>query len=218
MANVPAAEFQTLWSKLNECLRLEYGNIIQQHPGAEAVMERLSGVIVHIAQLAGSTPAAVGESPKWTLIVQSMADTTRNLQQLLKGKHLYSALYGVYTEVLHDLTAVVEESAFKEETPKTTITAPPSIEEFREEERRKRKPTDDADKRPNKLAKSTADVSDPESLSKDGAPLRPADWQGDHGDDADNSTKRQQQQTSSSQAGRPPPIVLSVRQVKGLLN
>jgi hypothetical protein len=76
-----------------------------------------------------------------------MARTRRNLQQLLKGKQLYSTLYGVYTEVLHDVTAVLEESAAEGETTKTTITAPSSIEEFRERNRRKRKPTDDADKK-----------------------------------------------------------------------
>jgi hypothetical protein len=61
-----------------------------------------------------------------------MADTKRNLHQLLKGKQLYNALYGVYTEVLHDFMAVLEDSAAKVKTAKTTITAPPSIEEFHE--------------------------------------------------------------------------------------
>jgi hypothetical protein len=56
-----------------------------------------------------------------------MAETRRNLHQLL-----YSALCGVYTEVLHDLTAVLKESAAKGETAKTTITARLSIEEFHE--------------------------------------------------------------------------------------
>jgi hypothetical protein len=51
-----------------------------------------------------------------------MADTRRNGHQLLKGKQLYSALYGVYTKVLHDLRAVLKESAAKGEKTKTTIT------------------------------------------------------------------------------------------------
>jgi hypothetical protein len=79
-----------------------------------------------------------------------MADTRRNLHQLLKGKQLYSALYGVYTEVLYDLTAVLKESAGEGETADTSITGPPSIEEFREQRRRTRKPTDDTDKRAKK--------------------------------------------------------------------
>jgi hypothetical protein len=72
-----------------------------------------------------------------------MADTRRNLHQLLKGKQLYSStLYGVYTEVLHDLTA-----AAKGETGKTTITAHLSIKEFHEQRRQKQKPTYNTDKR-----------------------------------------------------------------------
>jgi hypothetical protein len=50
-----------------------------------------------------------------------MADTKRNLHQLLKGKQLYSALYGVYIEVLHNLMAVLKEGAAKGETAKTRI-------------------------------------------------------------------------------------------------
>jgi hypothetical protein len=45
-----------------------------------------------------------------------MGETRRNLHQLLKEKQLYSALYGVYTEVLHDLMAVLKESAAKGES------------------------------------------------------------------------------------------------------
>jgi hypothetical protein len=55
-----------------------------------------------------------------------MVETRRNLHQYLKGKQLYSTLYGVYTEVLHDLTAVLKESAAKGETAKITTTEPPS--------------------------------------------------------------------------------------------
>jgi hypothetical protein len=45
-----------------------------------------------------------------------MANTKRNVRQLLKGKQLYSALYGVYTEVLHDLKNALEGNAAKGET------------------------------------------------------------------------------------------------------
>jgi hypothetical protein len=52
-----------------------------------------------------------------------MADTRRNLEQLLKGEQLY----GVYTEVLHDLTATLREKPAKKERSQTTITAFPPI-------------------------------------------------------------------------------------------
>jgi hypothetical protein len=145
-----------------------------------------------------------------------MAVTRRNLHQLLKGKQLYSALPGVYTELLHDLTAVLKDSAAKGETAKTTITAPPSIEEFREQRTRKRKPTDDADKSAKKPTTSTTGVNDPQFRSKPQgptrkflSPLRSTEMDADHGDDADDTIERQQHQAPCSQADRPPPIALT---------
>jgi hypothetical protein len=96
---------------------------------ADAVMECVHGVLTTIAHLAGCTPGLTGESLKWTLIIQNV-DTKRNLHQLLKGKQLYSALHGVYTEVLYDLMAVLKDSAAKVETATAMITAPLSIKEF----------------------------------------------------------------------------------------
>jgi hypothetical protein len=55
MANVPTPEFQKLCSNLTKSLRLEYENAIQ-HPDADAVMERVRGVLTAIARLAGRTP------------------------------------------------------------------------------------------------------------------------------------------------------------------
>jgi hypothetical protein len=135
----------------------------------------------------------------------------------------------VYTEVLHDLTTVPKESAAKGETAKTTITTPPSIEEFREQRRRKPKPTDDADERAKEPTISITEVNVPQLLSKPEvptpnlfAPLRSNEMEADHGDD---TTERQPHQKLSSKAGRPPPIVVtsqvnliqSQRQLKGLL-
>jgi hypothetical protein len=112
VANVPTPEFQKLWSNQIEYLRLGYENTLQHHD-ADDVMEHVRGVLTGIARLTGCTSASVVESSKWTLISQNMADTRRNLHQRLEGKQLYSALYGVYTEMLHDLTAVIKESAAK---------------------------------------------------------------------------------------------------------
>jgi hypothetical protein len=83
MANVSTPGFQKFLSSQIEYLRLEYRDIVQDHE-ADAVIERVRGVLIAIARLAGCTPASVGESPKWTLIVQNMAETKRNLQQYLK--------------------------------------------------------------------------------------------------------------------------------------
>jgi hypothetical protein len=63
-----------------EYLRLEYEMTIQQNPDAYTLMELVGGVFIAIARLEGYTLASVGESPKWTLIVQNMTDTRRILQ------------------------------------------------------------------------------------------------------------------------------------------
>jgi hypothetical protein len=61
-------------------------------------------------------------------------------------------LYGVYTEALQDMTAVLKGSAAKGQT----FTASPSIEEFCGQRRRKLKPTARAEK----PTTSTMEVSD----------------------------------------------------------
>jgi hypothetical protein len=119
MANVPTQEFQKLWSNLIEYLRLEYKNTIQ-HPDWDAVMEHECKVLIAITRLVGCTPASVSESLKLIPIIENMAQTWRNIHQLLKGKKLHSALYGVYTEVLCKM-AVLKDSAARGETAKTTI-------------------------------------------------------------------------------------------------
>jgi hypothetical protein len=64
-----------------------------------------------------------------------MADTRRNLHQPLKGKQVYRALYGVYTETLHDLT-VIKVSPAKRETAKTILNLCPSRNSVRKEDER----------------------------------------------------------------------------------
>jgi hypothetical protein len=101
-----------------------------------------------------------------------MADTRRNFHLFLKGKQLYSALYGVYTKVLHVLTAVFKDSAAKGETAKATITAPLSIEEFCNQRRQKQKPAHDANKRAKKSTTATTGVNDLQLQSKSEVPTR----------------------------------------------
>jgi hypothetical protein len=48
---------------------------------------------------------------------------------------LYSNLYAVHTEVLHDLMAVLKENGAKMEIAKTIITTPHTNEEFQEQRR-----------------------------------------------------------------------------------
>jgi hypothetical protein len=54
MANVPTPEFQKFWSNQIESLMLKYGDTVQ-HRDAGAVKERVRGVLIAIARLAGCT-------------------------------------------------------------------------------------------------------------------------------------------------------------------
>jgi hypothetical protein len=132
-------------------------------------------------------------------------------------------------KVLQDLTAVLKVSAAKKETRKITITASPSIEEFREQRRRKRKPTGDAYKRAKKPMESTRELK---MMSKSKVPtlntfvpMCPIEMEADYDDQTYDTTECQQFQAPSSQAGRPPLFTLTSqvnliklqRQLKGLL-
>jgi hypothetical protein len=125
---------------------LEYEDTAQKHTDANGIMKRIAGVLFATARLAGGTLASVGKGPGWTLTVQNAEETRRIILQLLKGRQLCSAVYedGVYTEVLHDLMAVLKDSSAKGGTAKTTIIAYPSVGEFHEQT--KAEPTDDDNK------------------------------------------------------------------------
>jgi hypothetical protein len=53
----------------------------------------------------------VGESSKWTSIVNSAEENRANFRKGLDGKPLFSALYGMYTVILNEMKAVLKVSA-----------------------------------------------------------------------------------------------------------
>jgi hypothetical protein len=76
--------------------------------------------------------------------VLNAAETSRNLYGILKGKALYSAMHGVYAQVLQDLKCVVQENTASVQT--TTQGKEPEENEFREQRRHKRIPSEEAAK------------------------------------------------------------------------
>jgi hypothetical protein len=201
MANIPPSDFQKLWLNQMESLQMEYTETMKLHP--DAVMKKLHALL-DISRLAGCTPAAVGESPKWTLITQNVVETRKNLHQHLKGKALYSALCGVYTEVLHELKGILQSSVAprEAENPASETETTPSNEEFREQRRRK----------PGQLTRKaicTRHLCKWPSVAAARGPykeLRPPPPEvfrnGDREQVAENPSESQQQQPASSQIGR----------------
>jgi hypothetical protein len=121
-------------------------------------MEKVHITHTDIASLAGCTPKSVGESAAWKTIITKAAEARRNLHQVLERKPLYSALHGVYSEVLADLKVVLQQSASKVQVQQSNETA--AEEEFREQRRRKRTPSGSKEDA-KKFAMHTAGVNDP---------------------------------------------------------
>jgi hypothetical protein len=73
----------------------------------DAQLKKLFNVLGDIEGVAAYTPASVGNSKQRSAIVNS-AENRQNLCKALSGKTLFSALYGTYTEALHELKAVLK--------------------------------------------------------------------------------------------------------------
>jgi hypothetical protein len=100
-------------------------------------------VLGDLVSLAGCTPTNVGESEQWVHTVNAAIADKVNLAKILKGKSLYSALYGTYTVALSELKAILQGSAKKNSSQQATATptaALPQVEAiddgFREQRRR----------------------------------------------------------------------------------
>jgi hypothetical protein len=73
-------------------------------------MQHLHKVLCDIETLAGCTPAAVGESEEWAAVVRTAEENRESFSKALRGKPLFSALYGTYTVTLNELKTVLQAS------------------------------------------------------------------------------------------------------------
>jgi hypothetical protein len=67
-------------------------------------MKLLFKVLCDIEDLAGLTPAPGGQNEEWAAII--CGGVARKYCKSLRGKTLFSALYGTYTVTLNELKAV----------------------------------------------------------------------------------------------------------------
>jgi hypothetical protein len=76
--------------------------------------------VCDIEDVAGHTPASVGDSEQWSSIVNTADEKRHNFCKALNWKTLFSALYGTYTLALQQLKALLKASspAGKSETTK----------------------------------------------------------------------------------------------------
>jgi hypothetical protein len=110
--------------------------------------------VCDIEDVAGYTPASVGESQEWSAIVNTADENRQNFCKALIGKTLFSALYGTYTVALQELKAVlkVSNTTGQSQIPKSSATQEDGFKEVR---RRKQHSTGEA-ARTTKKAVTTA--------------------------------------------------------------
>jgi hypothetical protein len=74
MADAPVPGYQAFWAERRAALKSEYQVLIKQHPDADTQYRLLYNTFCIIEEVAGCTPAAVGESAEWTEIVNTAED------------------------------------------------------------------------------------------------------------------------------------------------
>jgi hypothetical protein len=153
MADIPAQGYQAFWTTARKTFKGEFKRLVAQHPEAEEQLRQLHKILCDIEDVAGFTPVAVGESERWSSILNTMEENRANFCKALSGKTLYSALYGSYTVTLNELKDVLKASI----TAKSGTTGPsPQDDGFQEVRRRKRHNTQEAAKTSNEGAVQSA--------------------------------------------------------------
>jgi hypothetical protein len=192
MAGVLTPAYQQFCSL---ALKTEYKNIVNGHPDAAICMQHLHKVLCDIVALAGCTPASVGESEEWAAVVRSAEDNRESFCKALRGKPLFSALYGTYTVTLNELKTVLQASSQAGKTKQA--------DGFQEDRSRKRQFSGEAACTPKKASVAPPAVT---TTSNFYAPLREAHM------DTDAPAQPNAEEAAASapvKSNRPPPIVLT---------
>jgi hypothetical protein len=206
MADIPVPGYQAFCTTARKSIKSEFQRLVGQHPDAEELLRQLYKILCNIEDVAGYTPASVGESEQWSSIVITVEENRVNFCKALSGKKLYSALYGTYTVTLNELKGLLKTST----TAKSGATGSPRQDEgFQEVHRRKRHNTQEIAKTSKKAAVQSTPQPVITSLNEFAtrnffAPLRTTEMDTDSA-----STEASPQETTTAKTGRRPPIVLT---------
>jgi hypothetical protein len=145
-------------------LKSEYQTLVQQYPEADTQLKQLLQVLGDIEDVARHIPVSVGESAEWSAVVNAAEENGASYYKGLRGKPLFSALYGTYTVTLQKLKAVIKARTLADQTniPKT-IGQQTNEDDFQEVWRQKRRATDGTTGTSKKNLSSVAPESEPES-------------------------------------------------------
>jgi hypothetical protein len=189
------AEYEEFWINEHESLRSESKSLIVETPEAKDVIQRVLKTLSDIVSLASCTPAKVGQSEEWSQIVATAQEDREKLCAVLRGKRLFSALYGVYCLALANLKAVLQNSVGRTSEPFQTTEPTASADD-----------TDGFQERKRKKRNITGETSPPKTQAATPVPTRnffaplnsmEMDTEGKTGDD------------TPKYSGRPPPIVVT---------
>jgi hypothetical protein len=214
MAGAQVTEYEQYWLHEVNSLHSEYKDIVAKYPDAAPVMGKVHKVLCDIVSIAGCTPTNVGRGAEWKHIVESAEQDRSQLCDSLKGKLLFSALYGTYTVTLSNLKSVLQTSANQKQKTATKETPKASDDGFREQRGRKRNSSSNTDtdnqRKDRKKAEITTVWKTVQSVKKVPttrnyfAPLRTPQMEAE-----ESEPPTEEQQTSPVVSGRPPPIVLT---------
>jgi hypothetical protein len=111
MAEVPESGFRKYWRQKLSSLKSQYHDITNKYPETASVMQQVYKVIRAIEILAKYTTAKVGENSEWTITVNNEEESRANFCEILDGKPIFRALYGMNTVTLNELKAALKVSA-----------------------------------------------------------------------------------------------------------
>jgi hypothetical protein len=122
MASAQIPAYEQFWLHEYNSLQSEYKDIINKYPDADKVLREVYKVLGDIVSLAGCTPSNIGTCSEWSRTVDSAKESRIGLCNCLKGKRIFSALYGTYSVTLSDLKRVLQGSASKPHSSKASAT------------------------------------------------------------------------------------------------
>jgi hypothetical protein len=103
MAGVPVPAYQHFgWTSGSR--------LVSKNPDAAASIKQFFKVLCDLEDLASYTPLSVGQSEEWASLTSSAEENRKNFCKALRGKSLFSALYGTYTVTMNELKSVLKAS------------------------------------------------------------------------------------------------------------
>jgi hypothetical protein len=136
--------YPKFWTDKRSSLKADYQLLVAKHPNAEVQLKHLFKILCNIEDVAGYTPASVGESVQWTSTVNTVDDNRSTAKLKLERSSLVPCI-GTYTVTLNESKTVLKASTLEGQTtsPKAAGEQITQDKGFKEVRRHKRCNTED---------------------------------------------------------------------------